>query len=398
MAVDPARADELMMKVWKPAVKRVAEEVADMKKIAGKKIKIEPWDYLYYAEKVRKKKYDLDTEALKPYFELNNMIAASFYMAEQLYGMTFKEITGEVPVFQPDVRVWEVQRNGEYLGLFYGDYFARAGKRSGAWMTEYQSHETFTGKTVTPIVSNNNNFVKAGEDEPILISLDDATTLFHEFGHAIHGLLSEVNYPTFGNIPRDFVEYPSQVHEMWVMTRPILDKFGKHYKTGKPMPQKLLDKVEAAKKFNQGYETVEYLEAAIVDMRLHTRADGNVDPDAFERETLEEIGAPREIALRHRLPQFLHLFGDDSYSAGYYSYLWADTLTADAAEAFEEAPGGYFDRAVADRLRSTVFAVGDTMEPADSFRAFRGRDVDTAALMRKRGFPVPDQMGAGGGD
>jgi peptidyl-dipeptidase Dcp len=392
MAIEPARAEELMMRVWKPAVKRVAEEVADMQKIANKekkKITIEPWDYLFYAEKVRKKKYDLDQEALKPYFELNNMISASFYMAEQLYGMTFKEVTGQdgLPVFHPDVRVWEVTRGGEYLGLFYGDYFARAGKRSGAWMTEYQSHETFTGKVVTPIASNNNNFVKGGADEPVLISLDDATTLFHEFGHAIHYLLSEVNYPGLSNTPRDYVEYPSQVHEMWVMTRPILDKFGLHYKTGKPMSQKLLDKVEAAKKFNQGYDTVEYLASAIVDMAMHVKPDGVVDADKFERETLESSGAPKQIALRHRLPQFLHLFSSDAYSAGYYSYLWSQVMDADTREAYEET-GDVFNKEIAEKMRKYILAPGNTTDRGEAYRQFRGRDPEVTALLEMRGFPV----------
>jgi peptidyl-dipeptidase Dcp len=392
MAVDPEKAKTLMMRVWPAAVARVAEEVKDMERIAKRdnlKLPFEPWDYLYYAEKVRKAKYNLDQEELKPYFELNNMTAGAFYMAEQLYGLTFTEITGTVPVFLEGVRVWEVKdkATGAHVGLFYGDYFARKGKRSGAWASGYRGHETFTGKTITPITSNNNNFVKGAAGEPILISLDDARTLFHEFGHAIHALVSEVNYPGLGTTPRDFVEYPSQVHEMWVLTRPILDKFGRHYKTGKPMPEALVKKVDASSKFNQGYTTVEYLSSAIVDMELHTRPDGVVDPDAFERETLQKIGAPKEVAMRHRLPQFNHLFTSDSYSAGYYSYLWSEVMDADTREAFVAA-GNVFDPTVAGKMRKFILAPGNSTDRAEAYRQFRGRDPDVTALLKKRGFPT----------
>ncbi|NUP12530.1 MAG: M3 family metallopeptidase [Polyangiaceae bacterium] len=392
MAVDPKKATDLMMKVWPAAVARVKEEVADMQAVAkkeGAKITIEPWDYLYYADKVRKAKYDLDQGELKPYFELDNMTRAAFWMAEQLYGLTFTEISGTVPVFHPDVRVWEVKdkATGAYVGLFYGDYFARANKRSGAWASGYRGHETFTGKVITPLASNNNNFVKGAPGEPVLISLDDAETLFHEFGHALHALLSEVNYPGLASTPRDFVEYPSQVHEMWVMTRPVLDKFATHYKTKKPMPQALVDKVTASSKFNKGYTTVEYLAAAIVDMELHTKPDGSVDADAFERDTLARIGAPKEVAMRHRLPQFNHLFTSDSYSAGYYSYLWSEVMDADTREAFLET-GNVFDKATADKMRKYILAPGNTTDRAEAYRQFRGRDPDVKALLKKRGFPI----------
>jgi peptidyl-dipeptidase Dcp len=390
MAKEPAKARELMLKVWPAAVARVKEEVADMQKIADKeagKPKIAAWDYLYYAEKVRKAKYDLDQNQLKPYFELSKMVDGAFYMAEQLYGLKFREITGSVPVLHPEARVWEVtQGNGEHVGLFYGDYFARAAKRSGAWCQEYRSHETFTGKTLHTITSNNNNFVKGAAGEPVLISLDDAQTLFHEFGHAIHGLVSEVNYPGLGETPNDFVEYPSQVHELWVLTRPILDRFALHYKTGKAMPQALLDKVAASHKFNQGYTTVEYLSSAILDMTLHEKPDGEVDPAVFERDTLASIGAPAEVAMRHRLPQFGHLFSGDDYSAGYYSYLWSETMDADTREAFAEA-GSVFDEATAKKLRQFILSPGNTTDRAQAYRDFRGRDPDVRALFRKRGFP-----------
>jgi peptidyl-dipeptidase Dcp len=392
MAKDPKKAQELMMRVWPAAVARVREEVADMQAIAkseGQDIVIEPWDYLYYADKVRKAKYDLNADELKPYFELDNMISGAFWMAGELYGLSFNEITGKVPVFSPGVRVWEVtdKATGKYVGLFYGDYFARAAKRSGAWAAGYQGHETFTGKVVTPIISNNNNFVKGAPGEPVLISLDDAQTLFHEFGHALHGLLSQVNYPGLSGTPRDFVEYPSQVHEMWVLTRPVLDRFALHYKTKQPMPQALLDKVEASKKFNTGYTTVEYLSAAIVDMELHTLPSGEVDPDAFERDTLAKIGAPKEVAMRHRLPQFNHLFTSDAYSAGYYSYLWSEVMDADTREAFAET-GNLFDKATADKMRKYILAPGNTTDRAEAYRQFRGRDPEVAALLKKRGFPT----------
>jgi peptidyl-dipeptidase Dcp len=393
MAVDPAKAQALMERVWPAAVARVKEEVADMQKIAGKakggNAKIEPWDYLYFAEKVRKQKYALDQDQLKPYFELDNMIAGAFYMAEQLYGVTFTEITGKVPAFHADVRVWEVKdkASGAYRGLFYGDYFARANKRSGAWAQGYQGHETFTGKIQTAITSNNNNFVHGAPGEPVLISLDDAQTLFHEFGHALHGLLSEVHYPGLRTTPRDFVEYPSQVHEMWVMTRPILDRFALHYQTKEKMPQALLDKVQAAKQFNQGYATVEYLSSAIVDMALHTSTAKTIDPDAFERDMLTKLGAPKEVAMRHRLPQFNHLFTSDAYSAGYYSYLWAEVMDADTRKAFQEA-GDVFDKATADKLRKFILAPGNSTDRSEAYRQFRGRDPDVKALLEKRGFPT----------
>jgi peptidyl-dipeptidase Dcp len=392
MAREPAKAEALMLRVWPAAVARVREEVADMQKVAkqeGNTQPIEPWDYLHYAEKVRKAKYALDQDTLKPYFELNNMIAASFWMAEQLYGLSFQEVTGKVPVFHPDVRVWEVtdKTTRQFRGLFYGDYFARPAKRSGAWASGYQDRESFTGAVKTPISSNNNNFVKSGPGEPVLISLDDAQTLFHEFGHALHSLLSEVNYPGLGNTPRDFVEYPSQVHEMWVLTRPVLDRFGLHYKTKKPMPQALIDKVEASKRFNQGYATVEYLSAAILDMKLHTTKADKIDPDAFERETLKSMGAPKEVAMRHRLPQFNHLFTSDSYSAGYYSYLWSEVMDSDTREAFLEA-GDVFDRSTAEKLRAYILAPGNSTDRTLAYRQFRGRDPDVRALLKKRGFPV----------
>ena len=391
MAKEPAAAQALMMRVWPAAVARVREEVADMKAIAARDngpAAIEPWDYLFYAEKVRQERYDLDESELKPYFALRNMIAAALWSAEWRFDLVFTEITGKVPVFHPDVQVWEVTdaATDAHRGLFYVDSYARPGKRSGAWASTYRGQERLNG-TITPISSNNNNFVKGAAGEPTLISLVDAETLFHEFGHALHALLQDVRYPGLATTPRDFVEFPSQVNEHWVLTRAVLDRFAKHYKTGEPMPQSLVDKVERSRRFNQGYATVEYLAAAILDMDLHTRPDGAFDPASFERDALARIGMPREIALRHRLPQFDHLFGSDSYSAGYYSYLWSDVMAADAWQEFLDA-GGPWDEGVARRFRAVILAEANSTDRADAYRRFRGRDPDVTALFEKRGFPV----------
>ena len=399
MAKTPEKTMELMEAVWKPAVARVHEEVADMQAIADReaaeagapKITIEAWDYRYYAEKVRKAKYDLDQNAITPYLQLEKMREALFYTADRLFGLKFEPVAG-LPVVNPDVRVWQVRdASGRHVGLWYFDPYAREGKQSGAWMNAYRSQSRFEGEVPT-IVSNNTNFVRRTAGEPILISWDDATTLFHEFGHALHGLLSSVEYPSLSgtNVARDYVEFPSQLLEHWLSTPEVLDRFALHYRTGKPIPKELVAKIEKASKFNQGFATVEYLAAALVDMKLHLAAtpDRDVDPGAFEKATLAELGMPKEIVMRHRTPQFGHLFSGDGYSAGYYSYLWSDTLSADAYEAFVEA-GGPWDPAVASRLKQEVFSTGNTRDPAESYRAFRGRDPGIAALMRKRGFPVP---------
>jgi len=385
MAKTPAAAFDLMNRVWAPAKARVAEEVADMRAIAGHDI--EPWDYLYYAEKVRKQKYDLDQNELKPYFELNNVRAGSFEMAHRLYGFTFDKLpTGAVPVWHPDVVVYEVKDAGRHVGLYYTDDYARPGKRSGAWMTTYRSHSTFDGDKNT-LGSNNNNFIKAEGGAPILISLDDAETLFHEFGHTLHAYSSTVVYPALGGTPRDFVEYPSQVHEHWVLSRPILNGYMKHVETGQPMPQSLVDKIEAASTFNQGYATVSYLSSALVDMDLHTQATPPTDIDAFEKASLERYGMPKEIVMRHRLPQFNHLFTSDAYSAGYYSYLWSETMDADTWAYFEES-GDVFNPDIAARFKSIMLAPGNTVDRGEAYRAFRGRDPDVRALLKVRGFPT----------
>ncbi|MEM6365732.1 MAG: M3 family metallopeptidase, partial [Planctomycetota bacterium] len=348
MAAQPDQAMALMMRVWKPATQRVAEEVADMQRIADEeaeshntaKIPIMPWDYRYYAEKVRAEKYDLDMSDVRPYLQLDRMIEAMMWCAGKLFDYQFEPIN-DVPVFHPDVTVYAVTQNDLHIGLFYLDPFAREGKRSGAWMMDYREQADWTGsesaiETSTPIVSNNSNFVPGAENQPVLISWDDAVTLFHEFGHALHGLSSRVTYPSQSgtNVARDFVEFPSQVYEHWLSTPEVLQRFATHYETGQPMPAVLLEKIERASTFNSGFETVEYLACAIVDMQLHTKTDTKIDIREFERTALSEIGMPPQIPMRHRLPHFSHLFSSDAYSAGYYSYLWSDALTADAAEMF----------------------------------------------------------------
>jgi peptidyl-dipeptidase Dcp len=391
VAKTPEAAMALMEKVWPAAVARVREEVADMQAIAnqeGAKIKIEPWDYRYYAEKVRKAKYDLDANEVKQYLQLEKLREAMFWAAGKLYGFAFTPVS-DVPVYHPDVRVWEVTRDGKHLGLWYFDPYARQGKRSGAWMSDYRPQERMD-REVTTIVSNNSNFVKGAPGEPVLISWDDAETMFHEFGHALHGLNSNVTYPSLSgtSVARDYVEFPSQLNEHWLSTPEVLNQFAVHHETGKPIPQELVDKIKKAATFNQGFATTEFLASALIDMRLHTIGEpGEIDPDKFERENLAELGMPDELPMRHRTPQFAHIFSGEGYAAGYYSYLWADALTADAWEAFVEA-GGAYDAAVAQRLYENVMSVGNTIDPAEGYRRFRGRDVDTNALMRDRGFPV----------
>ncbi|MDP1872735.1 M3 family metallopeptidase [Phenylobacterium sp.] len=391
MAKTPDAAMELMMRVWPAAIARVAEEVAEMQAIADAErggVKIEPWDYRFYAEKVRTARYDLDMNEVKAYLQLDKLVDGMFWAGEEVFGMSFTPIS-DVPVYHPDVRVWEVRREGAHLGLFYFDPYARTGKRSGAWMNAYRSQQKLDGE-ITPIVSNNSNFVKGAAGQPVLISWDDATTLFHEFGHAIHGLLSNVTYPSLSgtSVPRDYVEFPSQVNEAWLPTREVLSRFALHHETGKPMPEALAEKIAQASTFRQGFEVTEYLASALIDMKLHLAGDADIDPDAFEREELTKLGMPRELPMRHRTPQFAHVFASDGYSAGYYSYLWAEVLSQDAAEAFKEAPGGFYDADVAGRLVDHILSVGDTVDQAETYRAFRGRDPDVGAYLRDKGFPV----------
>jgi peptidyl-dipeptidase Dcp len=399
MAKTPERAMRLMEAVWPAAVARVREEIADQQRIADAaadaagrpRAAIEPWDYRYYQEKVRKARYDLDQNEVKPYLQLERLREGMFWVAGQLFGFKFRPVDpGLVPVYHPDVRVWEVtDAGGRHVGLWYFDPYARKGKQSGAWMNAYREQQKFD-RAVTTIVSNNANFVKPRAGDPVLISWDDATTLFHEFGHALHGLSSNVNYPALSGtaVPRDYVEFPSQILERWLSTPEVLNRFALHYRTGEPIPAALVEKIRRTETFNQGFATVEYLASALVDLKLHLAGECATDLRRFERETLAALGMPHEIAMRHRTPQFSHVFSGDGYSAGYYSYLWADTISADAFEAFTEAEGPY-DARVAARLRDNVFALGNTVDPELAYRAFRGRDPGIAALMRRRGFPVP---------
>lgn len=395
MAQTPERAIELMEAVWPAAIARVEEEVADMQAIADKEganIKIAPWDYRFYAEKVRKDKYALDSDEVKQYLQLDKLTEAMFYVAGELFNFTFTPVPdGSVPVFHPDVNVWEVtdKTSGDHIGLWYLDPFARPGKRSGAWATSYRSHTTFDGKK-TVLSSNNSNFIKGAPGEPVLISWDDANTFFHEFGHALHSLSSNVAYPTLNGGVRDYTEFQSQLLERWLSTDIVVDKYLVHHETGKAMPMELRQKIKDAATFNQGFATTEYLASALIDMRYHTTDPKGIDPDAFEKKTLAELGMPDTIVMRHRSPHFGHIFSGEGYSAGYYGYMWADVLTSDAAEAFKEAPGGFYDVGVAKKLVDNLFAPRNAVNPADAYRAFRGRDADIAPLMRDRGFPVPD--------
>ena len=394
MAKTPERAMELMRAVWPAALARVKEEVADMQAIAdaeGAGITIEPWDYRYYAEKVRKAKYDLDSDEVKQYLQLDKLREAMFFVAGEVFGFRFTPVPeGKVPVFQPDVKVWEVtdRTSGDLVGLWYLDPYARPGKRSGAWATTYRGHETVDGKK-TVLASNNSNFIKGAPGEPVLVSWDDAETFFHEFGHALHSLSSRVDYPTLNGGVRDYTEFQSQLLERWLLTDEVIRTYLVHQKTGERIPDALVAKIRKAATFNQGFETTEYLASALVDMMYHTADPTGIDADAFERKTLADLKMPREIVMRHRSPQFGHIFSSEGYAAGYYGYLWADVLTSDAAEAFGQAPGGFYDKDLAKKLVGNLFAVRNAVDPAEAYRAFRGRDARIDALMRDRGFPVP---------
>ncbi len=395
MAKTPERAFELLEAIWPAALARVEEEVADMQAIAdaeGAGITIAPWDYRYYAEKVRQAKYDLDSDEVKQYLQLANLVDAMHFVAGELFDFQFTPVPeGKVPVFQEDVKVWEVteKTSGDLVGLWYLDPFARTGKRSGAWATSYRSHENFDGE-ITTLGSNNSNFIKGAPGEPVLISWSDAETLFHEFGHALHYLSSTVAYPTLNGGVRDYTEFQSQLLERWLVTDKVIDNYLLHVETGEPIPEELVAKIKNAATFNQGFETTEYLASALVDMMYHTMDPTDLDVDAFERKALEKLNMPDEIVMRHRSPQFGHIFSGEGYSAGYYGYIWADVLTSDAAEAFAAAPGGFYDKELAAKLVAHLFAVRNSVDPADAYREFRGRDARIDALMRDRGFPVPE--------
>ena len=386
MAKTPAAARALLEQVWTKARLRALEERDALQTLIaeeGGNFQLAAWDWRFYAEKLRKRRYDLDESEIKPYLQLPKMIEAAFFTANRLFGITF-EGRNDVPTYHPDVRVWEVKRDGKHVGLFLGDYFARSSKRSGAWMTSFREQENLR-RAVAPIVVNTCNFVKG---DPALLSFDEARTLFHEFGHGLHGLLSNVRYPRLSgtNVARDFVELPSQIFEHWLEEPAVLGRFAVHFETGEAMPRALLEKLIAARNFNQGFATVEFLASAFVDMDFHAleRAD-DIDPSKLESATLSAIGMPEEIVPRHAAPHFLHIFSGDGYSAGYYSYLWAEVLDADGFAAFKEA-GDAFDPETARRLFDNVYAVGGTRDFAETYRSFRGRDPKVEALLEGRGL------------
>lgn len=393
MAKTPENAMNLMEAVWPAAIARVEEEVADMQSVAnrnGDKITIEPWDYRYYAEKVRKEKYDLDSDEVKQYLQLDKLTEAMHYVAGRLFDFEFTPVPeGSVPVFNEDVKVWEVtnKTTGDNVGLWYLDPYARPGKRSGAWATTYRDFSSFDGRK-NVLASNNSNFVKPAAGDALLVSWDDATTFFHEFGHALHFFSANVKYPTLNSGVRDYTEFQSQLLERWLATDEVINNFLMHNQTGEPMPAELVAKIKNAGTFNQGFSTTEYLASAIMDMKLHLADPTNIDIDAFERETLAELKMPKELPMRHRTPQFSHVFSGEGYATAYYGYMWADVLTADATEAFADAPAGFYDKALADKAVKYLFAPRNAIDPAEAYRLFRGRDAKIEALMRDRGFPV----------
>ena len=389
MAGSPAAVARLLERVWTPAKKRAAEERDALVALAasrGEPTTIEPWDWRYYAEKVRQVRYAVDDAAVKPYFALERVVEAAFDCAQRLFGLRFI-LQPEIAAYHPDVQVYEVRgQDDRVIGVFLHDNFARPTKRGGAWMSSYRLQSRIAGD-VLPIIVNNNNFAKGSPGEPTLLSLDDALTLFHEFGHGLHGLLSQVTFESLSGtqVLRDFVELPSQIFENWLLEPDVLKRHARHVETGQPMPDELIQRLDQARRFNQGFETVEYTACALVDMALHTAAAKDIDITSFEREELKRLGMPREIVMRHRLPHFLHLFASSGYAAGYYVYMWAEVLDADGYNAFLEA-GNPFDPVVAERLRQYVYAAGNTLEPGAAFRAFRGRDPKVEPMLSKRGL------------
>jgi peptidyl-dipeptidase Dcp len=390
MAKTPEAVRSLLERVWKPARARaLADRDALQAMIAeeGGNFALAPWDWRYYAEKLRQVRANFDDAAIKPYLVLDHMIEAAFDCATRLFGVTFAE-RKDVPVWHPDVRVWEVRgSDGKHKALFYGDYFARPSKRSGAWMTSLRDQQKLDGE-VAPLVINVCNFAKGADGEPSLLSPDDARTLFHEFGHGLHGMLSNVNYPSLSgtSVFTDFVELPSQLYEHWQEQPQVLRQFAKHYQTGEPLPDELLQRFLAARKFNQGFATVEFVSSALIDLEFHTQsASASRDVAAFEKAELEKIGMPAEIALRHRPTQFGHIFSGDHYASGYYSYMWSEVMDADAFGAFEEA-GDIFDPATAKRLHDDIYSSGGSRDPEDAYVAFRGREPEPDALLRRRGL------------
>lgn len=390
MAKTPSAVDALLTTVWKPAVEAANAEcqrLAEAAKADGQNIEIEPWDWRFYAEKVRQADYALDESEIKAYLPLDQVIAAAFDTANRLFGVSFQE-QQDLDLYHSDVRAWRVDdANGNEIALFVGDYFARSSKRSGAWMTAFRGQRKYPD-TQRPIILNVMNFAKAEAGRPTLLSFDDARTLFHEFGHGLHGLLSDVTYGSLSgtSVERDFVELPSQLYEHWLEADEVLAKFARHHETGEAMPNALIEKIKAAQNFNQGFATVEYLASALVDMAFHSpKYEGGSDPIAFQKQVLTELGLPRAIEMRHQSPHFQHVFSGDGYSAGYYSYMWSEVLDADAFTAFEET-GNVFDPAVAEKLKTFIYSAGGQRDGDDAYLAFRGKMPTPEGLLRQRGL------------
>ena len=389
MAKTPDAVNALLAPVWEKAVERAGEEEAALEGLAreaGDNHSIKPWDWRYYSERMRSSKFDFSESELKPYLQLDQIIAAAFDVAGRLFGLSFKPLN-DIKAYHPDVRVFEVlNREGNLQGIFMGDYFARPSKRSGAWMSAFQGQHKLQGGRI-PFIYNVMNFARGAEDEPALLSLDDARTLFHEFGHALHGMLTEVTWPSVAgtSVSRDFVELPSQLYEHWLTVPAILKKHARHYRTGQPMPKELVDKMLAARNFAAGFNTVEFTSSALVDMAYHSRPDAPTDPLGFEAETLKKLDMPDAIVMRHRTPHFLHVFSGDGYSAGYYSYMWSEVLDADAFQAFEET-GDPFNPQMAEKLRLNIYAAGGSKDPEELYLSFRGKMPTADAMMAKRGL------------
>jgi peptidyl-dipeptidase Dcp len=390
MAKTPQAVRGLLDRVWTAARARALADRDAMQELVqqeGRNFALAPWDWRTYAEKLRKARYDVDEAAIKPYLQLDRIIAAAFHTANRLFGLTFAPLTG-IPVWHDDVRVWEVRgKDGGHMGLFFGDYFARASKHSGAWMTTIRDQQKLKGD-IRPLVVNVMNFNKPAAGEPTLLSFDDAKTLFHEFGHALHGLLSDVTYPMISgtNVQTDWVELPSQLYEHWLQRPEILREFAVHYRTGEPMPEDLLRRLLVARTFNQGFATVEYVASALVDLDIHSQpATAGLDVGGFEQASLARIGMPAEIVMRHRPTHFQHIFSGNGYASAYYSYMWSEVMDADAFAAFEET-GDIFDPATAKKLHDYVYSSGGSRDPAELYTAFRGRLPTPDALLRRRGL------------
>ncbi|MBO6816316.1 MAG: M3 family metallopeptidase [Rhizobiaceae bacterium] len=390
MAKTPEAVRELLTNVWSPAKKRASEEAAQLQKLAnsqGENFDIAAWDWRYYSEQVRKSEHDLDEAELKPYLQLDKMIEAAFATAGKLFGLKFEELSG-MPKYHPDLRIFEVTNEaGKHVAIFIGDYFARASKRSGAWMSNFRAQQKLKAD-IRPVIVNVMNFARGAKDQATLLTFDDARTLFHEFGHALHGMLSDVTYPSVSgtSVARDFVELPSQLFEHWLGEQEIISEYAVHYKTGKPMPQSLIDKLRAAETFNQGFATVEYVASALVDLELHTMpADKIEDIVATETDILDHLDMPKQITMRHRTPHFAHVFSGDGYSSGYYSYMWSEVMDADAFEAFRET-GNSFDKQTASRLLENIYSAGGSRDPAELYEAFRGKMPTIDALLQGRGL------------